>query len=104
MEILSRKLKERAEALGISNAQAAKLCGLDGRTYGHYVSGRSRPNYENLLKISNALGTSPNLLLGFHTDPTSAEIAQLVETCRNLSAEQLRMLVSIAELTRKNGP
>ncbi|UDF05622.1 helix-turn-helix domain-containing protein [Asticcacaulis sp. AND118] len=97
----AERLKERSKALGISNAEAAKLCGLDTRRYGHYISGRSRPNYENLVKIAIALNTSPNILLGFDEGERSLLIEQLTEVCKSLSDDQIKMLISFADSASK---
>lgn len=67
MDTFARKLKERAEQLGISNAEAARRCDLDERRYAHYVSGRREPDLATLVKIAQKLGTTPNWLLGLTT-------------------------------------
>lgn len=64
MDILAKKLRERAQQLGISNAEAARQCGLEERRYAHYASGRREPDLATLKKIAQTLGTTPNWLLG----------------------------------------
>jgi transcriptional regulator with XRE-family HTH domain len=64
MDTLAKKLKERAEQMGISNAEAARIVGLDERRYAHYASGRREPDLATLLKIGKALNVAPNWLLG----------------------------------------
>ena len=102
MLTLASKLRELTEALGITNVEAAKRCGLDRRRYGHYVTGRSRPSYETLIKICANLGSTPNLLLGFTREEHSTEIQQLSAICTNLSAEEVRFLIATAQTYSKN--
>lgn len=98
---LATKLKERADALGITNVEAARRCDLDRRRYGHYVTGRSRPNYETLLKICKALGTSPNLLLDFRDGNQPEEIDQLISVALNLSSDQIKFLIATADTLKR---
>ena len=100
METLATRLKERARILGITHVEAARRAGLDRRNYGHYVSGRSRPNYENLIKIADALHTTPNYLLGYRQSD-KPEIDQLIGACQALSGEELRVLIGTAETLAK---
>ena len=64
MDVFAKKLKERAEHMGISNAEAARRVGLDERRYAHYASGRREPDLATLVKIAKALTVTPNWLLG----------------------------------------
>ncbi|WDZ80963.1 helix-turn-helix transcriptional regulator (plasmid) [Ensifer adhaerens] len=84
METLARRLQERARQLGISNAEAARRTGLDERRYAHYASGRREPDLATLVRIADALGASPNWLLGV-TLSTSVDpqLAALVERFAN---------------------
>lgn len=72
MDVFARKLKERAEQLSISNAEAARRCELDERRYAHYASGRREPDLATLVRIAQKLGTTPNWLLGLSTDGAEA--------------------------------
>lgn len=80
MEIFSARLRERAEQLGISNAEAARRAGLEERRYAHYARGRSQPDLATLVRIADALGTTPNWLLGVeepaNRDPEKAALVQ----------------------------
>ena len=64
MELFAKRLRMRAEDLGISNAEAARRAGLDERRYAHYISGRNQPDLATLVRIADTLGTTPNWLLG----------------------------------------
>ena len=65
MKIFSARLKQRAEDLGISNAEAARRAGLLERRYANYIAGEREPDLDTLAKIARILETTPNYLLGF---------------------------------------
>ena len=102
MEIFAKRLRERAKQLGISNSEAARRAGLDERRYAHYVSGRSEPNLMILKRISEALDTTPNWLLGITSKiekapETAALIERFVNAARGMTREQLKLCVIQAE-------
>src|SRR5690606_36337974 len=84
MDLLARRLQERAKQLGISNAEAARRVGLEERRYAHYASGRREPDLATLIRIAETLGTTPNWLLGLSAaisdDP---KIASLLDRFTN---------------------
>lgn len=108
MEILSKRLRERAEQLGISNAEAARRIGLEERRYAHYVAGRREPDLATLLKIARTLGATPDWLLAFDTSSQSeperaALLARFQNASTAMSLEQLEMTVIQAEaISAKN--
>jgi transcriptional regulator with XRE-family HTH domain len=67
MLTFAKNLKNRAEELGLSNAEVARRVGLSERRYAHYASGRNEPDLALLMKIADVLRTTPNDLLGFGT-------------------------------------
>ena len=69
MNIFARKLRERARDLQLSHAEIARRCGLTERRFGHYVTGTREPDLGTLVRISNALDTTPNALLGVDDSP-----------------------------------
>jgi transcriptional regulator with XRE-family HTH domain len=102
MEILARQLKERARQLGITNAEAARRCGLDERRYNHYTSGRRQPDLAMLVKIAMSLGTTPNWLLGLDDEGLAATarsnlMDRLLMAVRAMSDHDLRLFVVQAE-------
>lgn len=72
MEPFATNLRKRAEALGISNAEAARRAGLSERRYGNYVSGRREPDLATLVRIASVLATTPNDLLSEAVEQSSA--------------------------------
>ncbi|WP_332713829.1 helix-turn-helix domain-containing protein [Pelagibacterium mangrovi] len=79
MDIFATNLRKRAKQLGISNAEAARRCGLSERRYAHYVQGIREPNLATLVKIARFLGTTPNHLLGIDDFLPLDERAQLLD-------------------------
>ncbi len=79
-------MRERADALGISNAEAARRAGLDERRYAHYISGRNEPDLATMIKIAEILGTTPNWLLGVdEMEDSDPNKAALIERFKNAS-------------------
>ena len=102
MDIFSQHLRERAAQLGISHAEAARRCGLEERRYSHYVTGRREPDLGTLVAIAQALGTTPNWLLGLDSTGASATkrsqlVDRMVGALAQMTAEELRIAVLQAE-------
>lgn len=64
MHGLGQRLKDRARALGWSDAEVARRLGLAQTRYANYVTDRHEPDLETLLRICRVLGTEPGELLG----------------------------------------
>ena len=79
MDTLAQSLRRRAEELGLSHAEVARRVGVSERRYGHYVAGRNEPDLATLLRIAGVLQTSPNVLLGFDTEPEKSERRVLID-------------------------
>jgi transcriptional regulator with XRE-family HTH domain len=65
MRTLGEQLRQRAQGLGLSDAEVARRAGLAPRRYGHYVTGDREPDLQTLVRICRVLNASPNDLLGF---------------------------------------
>lgn len=90
MNSFAMKLRERAAALGLSNAEVARRAGLTERRYAHYVSGDREPDLATLVKVAEVLQTSPDLLLGvIGTDDGAPMPRKLLLDRLVASAEQL---------------
>lgn len=102
MDTLAKKLKEKAERLGISNAAVARRVGLEERRYAHYAAGRREPDLKTLVTIARALDTTPNDLLGFEgsflDDQTAnAMVNRFVQAASNMTHDELELCVVQAE-------
>ncbi len=101
MEVFAKRLKERAKQLGISNAQAARLCELDERRYANYAADQREPDLMTLTRIARVLNTSADHLLGL-SDPQphstrSLLLDRLAVAAAALSDEELRTTVTQTE-------
>lgn len=102
MDIFAQRLRERAKQLGISNSEVARRADLEERRYGHYVTGRNEPDLATLKRISEALGTTPNWLLGVKSlNEGTSERIDLNERFANASSlmteSELNLVVIQAE-------
>lgn len=101
MEIFAKKLKARAEQLGISNAQAARLCGLDERRYANYANDAREPDLATLANIARKLKVSADYLLGMAdavpTDDRARLMDLLAVSASALTDDQLRTVVTQVE-------
>ncbi|RDE07823.1 helix-turn-helix domain-containing protein [Pelagibacterium lacus] len=102
MDIFARRLRERAEQLGISNAEAGRRAGLDERRYAHYANGRREPDLATLVRIAEALATSPNYLLGVTSEgekrtSRSDLVDRLQQAAKAMPDEELRRFCIQAE-------
>ena len=89
MNLFGMKLRERAAALGVSNAEVARRAELTERRYAHYVSGDREPDLTTLVRIAEVLQTTPDVLLGVSgTDATQSPRKLLLDRLV-ASAEQL---------------
>ena len=102
MEILAKKLKEKAKLYGVSNAEMARRLGLEERRYAHYVAGRREPDWLTLAKIAKGLKTTPNELLGFEPDYSDDEnlntlINRFVSAAHQMKISEAELCVVQAE-------
>lgn len=64
MEEVGVRLRARARALGLSDAEVARRAGLGLSRYANYVSGVREPDFATFLRICQALQTTPSAVLG----------------------------------------
>ena len=81
---LSERLRARARALGLSDAEVARRLGLSQSRYANYVAGVREPDFATFLRICEVLETTPNRLLGVDDQPTRA--AELDALRREIAA------------------
>lgn len=102
MRTLAARLRKRAQELGISNNEAARRCGLSTGRYGHYTRGQREPDLATLMRIAEALETTPDALLGFRPGKRdraqrSALKTRLTAAANAMSDRELEILVVEAE-------
>jgi transcriptional regulator with XRE-family HTH domain len=90
-------LRERARALGLSDAEIARRAGLSERRYGYYATGEREPNLDTLIRICEVLSVTPNDLLmpGAKLPAQSGRerlVSRITAAARNLSVAQLEIV------------
>lgn len=59
-----KRLRDRAEELGLKDAEVARRAGISARRYSNYVNEKRQPDYDTLLEICRTLKITPNQVLG----------------------------------------
>ena len=99
MEIFVERLQARARELGLTQADVARLSGLNERRFNHYARGRRQPDLATLVRIAKTLKTTPNWLLGVETAGAAGQrgllTAKLSATCQTLDTQRLGIAVTL---------
>jgi transcriptional regulator with XRE-family HTH domain len=102
MDLLAKRLRERARQLNLSDAEVARRAGLSERRYGHYVRNTHEPDCATLVRICAALDATPNdLLLPTPAGRLSLQdrwLARLVGAGRMLEVEDLQLAAQQVEV------
>jgi transcriptional regulator with XRE-family HTH domain len=61
---IGEKLRQRAQELGLADAEVARRVGLSPSRYANYIANIREPDFATLKRICRVLGTTPNFLLG----------------------------------------
>lgn len=61
---LGDRIRAAYEALGISQAEAARRCHMSPQRFGNYVTGKRPPDIHSIIRIADVLQTTPDALLG----------------------------------------
>lgn len=64
MDGVGERLRARARALQLSDAEVARRLGLSQSRYAHYVNDTREPDLATFVRICRVLGTTPNEVLG----------------------------------------
>ena len=92
------KIRYYRERKGMTLEELAKIVGVTDGTISNYERGTRRPNYEMLLKLSEALDTDVSHLLGTAPDD---DVAEYLEEIR--SRPEIRMLLDVSRgATKEN--
>ncbi len=101
MMLFSKNLKKRIEKLGLSDAEAARLCGLAERRFGNYVTGKREPDLQTLVAITKSLGTTPDELLGVKAPQAAKPAREKLDTIASTMKDgDLDLLVRLARTVR----
>lgn len=101
MNILVERLRQAMFLKGVNQAELARRTGYTDGKISSWYNGRYKPNAEAIIKIANALGVSPNYLVG-DGDVLDAAIRNY-EPIPTLSDEEKKLLDAyrLADATKK---
>jgi transcriptional regulator with XRE-family HTH domain len=110
MELFATKVRERAAELGLSQAEVARRAGITERRFGHYMSGRSEPDLQLLVRIAAVLATTPNHLLGVEpkaaskkSDEASRMRTRIAVACASMDEAALPLALTLVEAVLEHG-
>ena len=101
MTPFSERLRARAEAMGMTQADLARRMDLDPRRVGHYMTGLREPDFQTLTRLVRVLDTSSDSLLGLSVaeqPPTESSVlrSKIVAVCNSLDADTLDIVLVLA--------
>jgi transcriptional regulator with XRE-family HTH domain len=110
MKGFGQRLRDRARQLGLADATVAERLGLSQQRYFNYVSDQTEPDLKMLLRICQALDTTPNAVLG--TEPHRPEAgepellrARIAAAAGTMAVSTLRVTAAVVDvLAREHQP
>lgn len=99
------RLVEAREKRGLSQAELARLAGLQPAAIGHFERERRKPSFANVRALAKALNVSSDYLLGRSSTMEGATTAFRGED--NLShhdREHIQMMIDLMNQKRERGP
>lgn len=97
MDLLAKRLRERARQLELPDAEVARRAGLAERRYGHYVRGKREPDFATLIRICAVLDVTPNDLLladtPSHRSTHERWLSRLIAASRKLDTNDMKLAV-----------
>lgn len=79
MKLFGERLRKQAHHLGISSAEAARRAGLAERRFNNYCNDEREPDLATLVRIAQALETTPDHLLGISEPPARGHHETLLD-------------------------
>lgn len=102
MDGLGQRLRARAQALGLTDAEVARRAGLGERRYGHYIQDRHEPDLGTLVRIATVLGATVDSLVMPERVEASVErqglMTRLTAAAEALEVDDLRPAVRMLEV------
>ena len=102
MDGVGGRLRARARALGLSDAEVARRLGMGPSRYANYVNDVREPDFATFLRICRVLETRPGDLLGVDDSPASmpdpeALRGRIAAAAAAMDEETLRVAVEVVE-------
>lgn len=73
---IGKRIKERREAIGITQEELARLLGVSKGAIGNYEAGISYPKIENMTKLFDILKTDANYLFQYDVKSDETKISE----------------------------
>lgn len=90
-----KRLKEIRVEKKINQKEIAALLNITQQTYSDYETGRTNPDIETLIRISNILETSIDYLLGFSDELGVINIYRHTDNINDLSSDEQKIVDAI---------
>lgn len=90
------RIRAAYEALGISQAEAARRVGMSPQRFGNYCTGKRPPDIQSIIRIAQVLQTTPDALLGV-SGQTDAELQDILGRMLELEGIDPARAYTIAE-------
>ena len=100
MDSVAANIVKRREALGLSQAELARVIGVSGATLSRWESGITRPARNNLEQLATALCTTPASLHETSSHGQPIDAATLALALANLETVLGRRFTSLPALQR----
>jgi len=72
------RLREEREKRELKQAELAALAGLPATTISHFENGSRKPSFDNLRRLSKALGVGTDYLMGLEDGPGTDLVARRI--------------------------
>jgi transcriptional regulator with XRE-family HTH domain len=100
MRVFARNLRKKLTSLGLTQAEVAKRAGISERRFSNYACEKSEPDLATLVRLANALDTTPDALLGIKKT-NSTNVDQLTALAMSLTRDDQATLLACAEGIKK---
>jgi transcriptional regulator with XRE-family HTH domain len=97
-------LQEKRQALGLSGAQLATLCGVTREAVSNWLNGDSEPRPSKAVKLANALGLTLREVLGVPQELQEPVVAYRTRSNRAVSGDAAEAAKELAESVRRLRP
>lgn len=97
METWGERLRQRARELGLTDVDVARRLGLAQGRYSAYVNGAREPDLKLFVRICQALGTTPDDILGVSPSPMQedATLFEVLASLRQLDNDGLALVSAL---------
>ncbi len=97
------RLRRWIRESGQSDAQAARRLGLQPQRLSNYLTSKTQPDFDTIVRICETLGVSPNYLFGFPAPEADTDEALIVQAiCGRLKALDPAKLKLVRDLNDNN--